>query len=269
MLTLEDLKVALAEQGDSAWVPAAEPIFPPIGGGTASHLFGLQISPADRAMLQPSDQASFAGAPLPPKVDWRSDGGGRVTKVKHQGDCGSCVAFATCAVMESAHMIGSGAVLDLSEAHLFYCNGGSCLAGWSFVPALEAARMIGIGLQSDFPYVAHDVACVQIKPAVTLKSYRRALSRAERKRALVSGPVIGGMQVFSDFAFYKSGIYRHVSGDFEGNHAIAVVGYDDEDGCWICKNSWGQDFGEDGYFRIAYGECELDDVNPFYAVELA
>jgi hypothetical protein len=37
-----------------------------------------------------------------------------------------------------------------------------------------------------------------------------------------------------------------------------VVGYDDDHGCWICKNSWGTGWGEGGFFRIAYGQCGID-----------
>lgn len=56
-----------------------------------------------------------------------------------------------------------------------------------------------------------------------------------------------------------------MSGDLEGYHCVAVVGYDDEDGCWICKNSWGTGWGEEdggkrGWFRIKYGECGIDNA---------
>jgi len=63
---------------------------------------------------------------------------------------------------------------------------------------------------------------------------------------------------------YKTGIYVHTTGSRQGGHAIKVVGYgkDKASGLsyWICANSWGPNWGESGYFRIAYGECGIDST---------
>jgi len=68
--------------------------------------------------------------------------------------------------------------------------------------------------------------------------------------------------VYSDFMNYKSGIYQHTSGYLEGGHAIKILGWGVEGGVdyWICANSWGTSWGEDGFFRIAYGECGIDSA---------
>jgi hypothetical protein len=76
-----------------------------------------------------------------------------------------------------------------------------------------------------------------------------------------------GMKVFSDFFSYRAGIYKYSWGDFEGNHAITVVGYNDSDRFWICKNSWGTGWGEQGWFRIRYDECGIGSSFCFYPVE--
>ena len=55
-----------------------------------------------------------------------------------------------------------------------------------------------------------------------------------------------------------------MAGHFKGLHAVAVVGYDDGQRCWIVKNSWGTNWGEGGFFRIGYGECGLDTQFPFF-----
>ena len=50
----------------------------------------------------------------------------------------------------------------------------------------------------------------------------------------------------------------YVTGDAVGYHCILIVGYDDAEKAWICKNSWGTGWGDKGYFRIGYGECGID-----------
>lgn len=265
MLTFDELRVRLDARQDALWQANAQPFFQ-LGTGEVSHRFGLRVVAADRAALQTADEVADFRAPPPPRIDWRQAG---VTSVRDQGGCGACVAFATCAAMESALLLATGEAVDLSEAHLFFCNGGDCDNGWEFIQALEAARTKGVGLEAGFPYSGQSAACIDIAPHLRLANWRRALSRRDRQLALAQAPVIGGLQVFEDFAYYREGIYRHVDGQLEGHHAILVVGYDNDEQYWICKNSWGEGFGEAGYFRIAFGECELDDANPFFAVDLA
>lgn len=69
--------------------------------------------------------------------------------------------------------------------------------------------------------------------------------------------MVAGFDVYADFLAYGGGVYRHVSGDPVGGHGVEVVGYDDTQQCWICKNSWGPRFGINGFFQIGYGECDI------------
>lgn len=59
---------------------------------------------------------------------------------------------------------------------------------------------------------------------------------------------------------YKSGVYRHVTGEQLGGHAVKIVGWgsDSEGDYWICANSWGVKWGEEGFFNIAAGDCGID-----------
>jgi C1A family cysteine protease len=72
------------------------------------------------------------------------------------------------------------------------------------------------------------------------------------------GAVTACFVVYNDFFSYSSGVYRHVSGGVAGGHCVALVGYDDAQGCWIAKNSWGPSWGEHGFVRIGYGECYIE-----------
>ena len=73
-----------------------------------------------------------------------------------------------------------------------------------------------------------------------------------------NGPLVACFTVYDDFFAYKSGVYRHVQGNLAGGHCVCCVGYDDSVRAWICKNSWGKDWGDEGYFLIAYGDCGID-----------
>jgi C1A family cysteine protease len=235
-------------------------------------LFGLSISEPERqtlmrAGIQESTKFS-ATVPPPRKIDWRNNNGNFVTRIKYQDTCGSCVAFATCATLESRALKKNNTSdqdIDLSESHLFSCGGGRCANGWNFEPALQQAQNAGVGLEINFPYQPRDVACVNIPAVIKVTGWSKIATMNARKHAIASnGPVIAGMRVFSDFYSYGSGIYKQVTGSFEGLHAVAVVGYDDQEGYWIIKNSWDSDWGENGYVRMGYGECGLDSEFPFF-----
>jgi C1A family cysteine protease len=216
--------------------------------------------------------ASFAAPP--PAVDWRNKGGNWITSVKDQQSCGSCVSFATLGTLEARLNIvcnDQNLDVDLSEAHLFYCGCGSCCdTGWNFPPALDFCKNTGVGLESSFPYTPGNQPCKAGVPIyVKIDNWTSVLPIVDRKNILATkGPMVAGMAVFQDFMSYTSGVYHHVSGSLLGYHAISVVGYDDAQKCWICKNSWNATWGESGFFRIGYGECSIDTQFAFYDIDV-
>lgn len=76
------------------------------------------------------------------------------------------------------------------------------------------------------------------------------------------GPISVAFEVYADFMNYKSGVYQHHSGAKEGGHAVTMIGYGTEGGVhyWLCQNSWGHSWGEQGYFKILRGhnECGIE-----------
>jgi len=83
-----------------------------------------------------------------------------------------------------------------------------------------------------------------------------------QQEIMTNGPVEAAFTVYADFESYKSGIYRHVSGEELGGHAVKIIGwgYDapSSTNYWIVANSWNNDWGENGFFRIAFGECGIE-----------
>jgi hypothetical protein len=62
------------------------------------------------------------------------------------------------------------------------------------------------------------------------------------------------MVVYEDFFFYKSGIYQHTTGAMAGGHAVMIVGYNEAQKYWIIRNSWGEDWGENGFAKISWDD---------------
>jgi len=217
--------------------------------------------------------------------DWRNRNGlNWTTPIRNQASCGSCVAFGTVGALEANIKIYANnhwLPLNLSEQHLFSCGRGpgGCAHGWSTFAAMNYLKNYGTPDEACLPYTAVDDNCDQtcsdwedrarktsdwgwISPDVSsIKGY------------LTLGPLPAYIDVYTDFFSYHGGIYEHVSGELEGGHLITVVGWNNSEDCWICKNSWGSqntippgNWGEDtygvtgekGWFRIKWGECAIE-----------
>jgi len=213
----------------------------------------------------------------PISYDWRDvDGVDWTTPIRNQLSCGSCVAFGTIGALEGVIQIelGQQIDIDLSEAHLFYCGGGSCSSGWTVQKAVRQLEDVGVSLESCFPYTPRQTDCENVCPdwqeqAIQITDGRRILSSnnisAVQQALIDHGPLVTSYTVYKDFSAYTSGIYEHVYGEAVGGHAVAIVGYNNEEQYWICKNSWGKNWGEQGYFRIRFNECGLgSSFNTFY-----
>lgn len=205
------------------------------------------------------------------------DVGGKnyVTPVTSQKNCGSCVAFGTAATVESRLRVqrnDPNLNINLSEAHLFFCHGkddgAACNTGWWPQKAFDAFKSKGVADEACYPYdnglETKDCSglCSNWANRVTKITGYTALTKqpAKIKEWISSkkGPVSACFIVYQDFYSYKSGIYKHVTGGKLGGHCVTIVGYNDSPGYWICKNSWGTNWGEKGFFKIAYGECGID-----------
>jgi hypothetical protein len=189
------------------------------------------------------------------------------------------VAFGTTVVVESTFRMqrhDPALAIDLSEAHLFYCHakseGRNCGNGWWPDRALEFYKNVGVADEACFPYTGGDQACNVCSDwqnrVTKITGYHKVSAVADMKTWISTrGPITGCFVVYQDFMSYRSGVYRHVTGSNVGGHCVAIIGYSDAGGYWICKNSWGAGWGESGFFRIAYGECGIDTWAGPYAVD--
>lgn len=100
----------------------------------------------------------------------------------------------------------------------------------------------------------------QLKHYHAMSSQQSKSVDATMQAIQFDGPVEAAFTVYEDFLNYKSGIYQHVEGSMLGGHAIKCIGFGTENGIdyWLMANSWGPDWGEDGYFKIKRGDSQVD-----------
>ncbi|PIO70987.1 papain family cysteine protease, partial [Teladorsagia circumcincta] len=86
--------------------------------------------------------------------------------------------------------------------------------------------------------------------------------KAIQREIMKNGPVVAGFVVYEDFVYYTSGIYKHTAGRPTGGHAVKIIGWGKENGTpyWIIANSWHNDWGEEGFYRMIRGinDCGLE-----------
>ena len=191
-------------------------------------------------------------------IDWRTKGA--VNPVKDQGDCSSSWAFSATSTIESAVFLKSGKLLNLSEQQLLDCSGDfrnlGCKGGWKDWSFDYLVKVGGQQLASDYPYTARDGNCKFNKALVkaSISSYTDV--PANNCNALLSAitkqPVSVSINA-NDIRFYAGGVFMNDACSIELNHAVTAVGYGTENGknYYLVRNSWGSDWGEDGYIRFS------------------
>ncbi|XP_069692896.1 cathepsin B-like isoform X4 [Periplaneta americana] len=88
-----------------------------------------------------------------------------------------------------------------------------------------------------------------------------------QKEIMMNGPAGTVMAIYTDFLYYRSGVYQHLQGELLGHHSVKLLGWGVENGTpyWIAANSWNNNWGDKGYFRIIRGRNECDIENEIYA----
>jgi len=195
---------------------------------------------------------------------------GHVSPVKNQGQCGSCVAFASMNCVETCFKKITGVFGDYSEQQMvdcgygingaYGCNGASPHAylAWAGDNKIEFAA------ESQYPYLntRPNLRCPSNLPvfnqgAKISGSYYTYQGDEELMKKLVyeHGAVLAGVMASGPLQSYRGGIFSGCYPNSRIDHAISVVGYGTENGVdyWLIKNSWGTNWGENGYFRIQRG----------------
>ena len=246
-----------------------------------------QVLPAgSQQELTAGQGGTPAGGGAPASVDWRNRFGWPwITTIRDQDGCEACWVFGAVALVEAMvriehcvwPWISEGDVHKGMGATCCQCGGPANALNWMkdhgaadpgcFPWSVTPSGCTGCGGSGGAPYdaVAYTPTPDRAGRSVRIPAYTSIGSVADQKKWLDTvGPIVCGMTVWTDFFYYGSGVY-HKQATFggkpnkaEGGHIMLVVGYDDAQSCWIVKNSWGTGWGQAGYLKIAYGECDID-----------
>ena len=217
----------------------------------------------------------------PSHVDWRDRGA--VTQVKNQFSCGSCYSFSTTGAIEALHAIQTGNLVSLSEENIidcsfaygdFGCSGGDMVASFQYIIANG-----GIDTSESYPqesFYGWQCLAPEMCPCRFNKStigakisgYKTIQSGNESALEIAIaevGPISVAIDATEAFQFYQSGVFSDTNCDSTYlNHAVLAVGYGTtEDGVeyYIIKNSWGSDWGEAGYIRMARNQNNMCGIS--------
>ncbi len=219
-------------------------------------------------------------AKLPRRYDLRNIS--RVSPVKDQGPIGACWAFASLGAIES--VLSSKKLVDLSEDHLSLNHGYNLnqneggdiaislayFARWSG-PVLESDDVYGDNQTSSNAKAKYHIQESRKLPAKDFGAIKRAIMLYGGVQSSIHISDIYGR----DFgkAYNKEKASYYYDGIDKANHDILIVGWDDfynknnfnkkpdRNGAFICKNSYGKQFGEDGYFYISYRDVHIGTNN--------
>lgn len=215
------------------------------------------------------DQRFEDAVVLPSSFSWRDiNGVDFTTPIRNQAPFPSCETFALVAAVETMvqYKVGYPFGCDLSEAHLFFYSGGNIEFGSYPENDTKFLKEYGVPDEACWPYPHENIQYPLNTTSPdwqnrTVKiidwSYLPDDATAIKTALVTNGPVPSYFLVYEDFLYYKKGIYQHRWGKARGPHYMAIVGYNDDPGYWIVKNSWGTKYQDDGWVNIKYGECEI------------
>ncbi|MCD7907502.1 MAG: lectin like domain-containing protein [Clostridium sp.] len=240
-------------------------------------------TPSAEIIHRDQEGAGGADVKLPAAYDYRK--AGRAPQIGNQGSLGTCWAFASLKALESSLLPGKS--LELSVDHMTMHNsfsmpqdaGGEYTMSMAYLlawqgPVLESEDPYGDGYSPDGLKPCLHVQDIQILPS---KDYE-AIKRAVYLYGGVQSSLYTSMRNYqSESVYYNRGTnsYCYI-GDEKPNHDSVIIGWDDNyskdnfnmglegDGAFICTNSWGEDFGDQGYFYVSYYDTNIGVHNIVY-----
>jgi len=251
----------------------------------------FRVTPLSHMLNQPHrfqpglrSKVTYTGRALPESFDARTQWSqcDTIKAIRDQGRCGSCWAFGAAESFGDRYCIASGRNMAFSPQHLVDCyeDDDGCDGGILDLTWYDLVKQ-GIVPDECKPYTGESHECDGLcndtkhssphfyyaknaySPYVAFDDEKNA--RAIQEEIMTNGPVEAAFYVLSDFMSYSGGVYQRTAGaEYQGGHAIKIIGWGVDESTkvpyWLVANSWGEDWGEKGFFRIRRGtnECGIE-----------
>jgi len=234
-------------------------------------------SPADMVHYQPTESHLAIPDSFDARKYWPQCS--TIKTIRDQGSCGSCWAFGAAESFSDRYCIATGDSVTFSPQFLVDCFNDSdgCNGGYTDLTWMALMKQ-GITSDDCLPYLGKDDDCRDTCSDHTPMKLRYAKSayspyvafdvnatvRAIQEEIMANGPVETAFYVFTDFMSYSNGVYHRTTTSVDGGHAVKIIGWGVDEASkepyWLIANSWGEDWGEDGFFRIRRGtdECNIE-----------
>jgi len=226
--------------------------------------------------------------------DWRNaNGQDWLQPVVTQGDCGSCYTIATVHMLTARNRIRNGDKSQpaFSVSFPLYCSeyNQGCDGGYGFLQT-KWSEDVGLVPEACARFSQGGGSCHIARGCELGQKRYRAINHhyvggyyggsAEeqiKNELMTDGPLVMSFEPKEDFMYYKNGVYRSGPGKIhqeweQVDHAVLLVGYGSSkhgQPFWTMQNSWGDDWGEDGYFRMARGSDESGCESIVVAADVA
>ncbi len=260
---------------------------------------GYKPSPVDLSEIVESEVLEGrllvrASDDIPTAYDLRKEG--KLTAIGNQGQIGSCWAFSSIASLESYLLGTEGKSYDFSENNMKNLVSDSYSEGFDLTPedggnafmsTAYLSRWAGPVNESEDPYSDSSVNSPaglseqkHVQEVLFLPLRTESLDNEMLKKAIMEYGAIYSTMYWNQACYQESNYTYRCITSLTPNHAITLVGWDDSfdrnkftlvppgDGAFIVKNSWGENWGENGYFYISYYDARMGyDENAFFTAE--
>ncbi|XP_012569587.1 cathepsin B-like protease 2 [Cicer arietinum] len=287
----ESIAKQINQNSGAGWKAAINPRFSNFTVGQFMRLLGVKQTPGNELISIPVVTHSKS-LKLPKNFDARTAWSqcSTIGRILDQGHCGSCWAFGAVESLSDRFCIHLDVNVSLSVNDMVACCGLLCGAGCGGGELFAAWLYLthhGVVTEECDPYF-DEIGCshpgcepTYRTPKCVKKCVNENLLWEESKHFSVkaytlnsdpqdimaevykNGPVEVSFTVYEDFAHYKSGVYKHITGYELGGHAVKLIGWgtsDDGEDYWLLANQWNRNWGDDGYFKIKRGtnECGIE-----------